>query len=141
MVISRILFPGIDQGGDHSSGMPIARHLMQPTRKPRAGHSQTLPYLVLLRVGFTKPVVSPPQLVSSYLTFSPLPEIPGGIFSVALSLESPPVCVTDHSALWSPDFPLDRTSVQRSPAISSGTIFFTSYLPLMHISDVDMKDK
>jgi len=30
----------------------------------------------------------------------------GGIFSAALSLGSPPVAVSDHSALWSPDFPL-----------------------------------
>ena len=72
-VISRVLFPCTIQGGDHSSGMSIARHLTQPTRELRAGHSQSLPYLVLLRVGFTKPATSPPQLVSSYLTFSPLP--------------------------------------------------------------------
>jgi len=72
-VISRVLFPCAIQGGDHSSGMSIARHLTQPTRELRAGHSQALLYLVLLRVGFTKPATSPPQLVSSYLTFSPLP--------------------------------------------------------------------
>ena len=30
-------------------------------------------YLVLLRVGFTKLLMSPPRLVSSYLTVSPLP--------------------------------------------------------------------
>ena len=29
----------------------------------------------------------------------------GGIFSVALSLGSPPVAVSDHPALWSSDFP------------------------------------
>jgi hypothetical protein len=50
--------------------------------------------------------------VSSYLAFSPLPYkigltafLWGGIFSVALSLGSPPVAVSDHPALWSPDFP------------------------------------
>src|SRR5947207_9368142 len=32
-----------------------------------------LPYLALLRVGFTKPSRSPSPLVSSYLTVSPLP--------------------------------------------------------------------
>ena len=32
----------------------------------------------------------------------------GGIFSVALSLGSPPVAVSDHPALWSSDFPLIR---------------------------------
>jgi len=50
--------------------------------------------------------------VSSYLAFSPLPNgidlsavSRSGIFSVALSLESPPVAVSDHPALWSSDFP------------------------------------
>jgi len=61
------------QGGDHSSGMSIARHLTQPTRELRAGHSLALLYLVLLRVGFTKHATSPLHLVSSYLTISPLP--------------------------------------------------------------------
>jgi len=53
---------------------------------------------------------SPQQPVSSYLTLSPLPRNgrsrkQGGILSVALSLGSPPVGVTDHPALRSPDFP------------------------------------
>jgi len=45
--------------------------------------------------------------VSSYLAFSPLPRgFPrGGMFSVALSLGSPPVAISDHPALWSSDFP------------------------------------
>ena len=50
--------------------------------------------------------------VRSYRTFSPLPLdsalaglARGGMFSVALSLGSPPVGVTDHPALRSPDFP------------------------------------
>jgi hypothetical protein len=47
-------------------------------------------YLVLLRVGFTQLSQSLGILVSSYLTFSPLPTkteaLAGGIFSVALSL-------------------------------------------------------
>ena len=41
--------------------------------------------------------------VSSYLAFSPLPY--WRLFSVALSLESPPPDVIRHPALWSPDFP------------------------------------
>lgn len=47
--------------------------LKRPTREPRAGNPSTLPYLALLRVGFTELPVSPPGLVSSYLTVSPLP--------------------------------------------------------------------
>ena len=60
-------------GDDHSSRTPVARGLQRPTRELQAGHLQALPYLVLLRVGFSKPAVSPLPLVSSYLTFSPLP--------------------------------------------------------------------
>ena len=80
-------------------------------------------YLVLLRVGFTKLPMSPLELVRSYRTVSPLPgpacspvawcqttsgrgaHWPGGLFSVALSLGSPPLDVIQHPALWSPDFP------------------------------------
>ena len=42
--------------------------------------------------------------VSSYLTFPQSP-ITWHLFSVALSLESPPPGITRHPALWSPDFP------------------------------------
>ena len=72
--------------------------------------------LALLRMGFTKPPESPQMLVGSYPTISPLPgkekpsedsfATPGGLFSVALSLTSRSVGVTDHPVLWSPDFPL-----------------------------------
>jgi hypothetical protein len=60
-------------------------------------------------VGFTKHPASPSDLVSSYLTLSPLPAESlakaGGLLSVALSLGSPPLDVIQHRALWSPDFP------------------------------------
>jgi len=84
------------------------------------GPPLTLPYLVLLLVGFTWHPTSPPNPVSSYLTLSPLPpyakatggEPPfnasvsaGGLLSVALSLGLPPLDVIQHPALWSPDFP------------------------------------
>ena len=45
--------------------------------------------------------------VRSYRTISPLPTEVGGIFSVALSIDSRRPGVTWHSALWSPDFPLE----------------------------------
>jgi len=55
------------------------------------------------------------EAVSPYLAFSPLPFLKrnGGIFSVALSLGSPPLRVTEHHALWSSDFPL----IYKKPAI------------------------
>jgi hypothetical protein len=73
------------------------------------GPSLTLPYLVLLLVGFTWHPASPPDPVSSYLTLSPFPAfacaLAGGLLSVALSLGLPPLDVIQHHALWSPDFP------------------------------------
>ena len=39
---------------------------------------------------------------------------PGGLFSVALSLGSPPLGVIQHPALWSPDFPPLASSEERS---------------------------
>src|SRR5690554_3173966 len=48
------------------------------------------------------------SLVSSYLTFPSLPNTKINVrryISVALSLESPPLGITQHSALWSSDFP------------------------------------
>ena len=48
------------------------------------------------------------RAVRSYRTISPLPDfitISGGLFSVALSVDSRLPGVTWHFALWSPDFP------------------------------------
>ena len=42
----------------------------------------------------------------------------GGLFSVALSLTLRPVGVTDHSALWSPDFPLITLPVASLPGVN-----------------------
>ncbi len=105
-------------GDDHSSRTPVTRGLQQPTRELRAGHPQTLPYLVLLRVGFSKPAMSPLPLVSSYLTFSPLPwTYHGGLVSEALSLGLPPLGITQHPALWSSDFPPAAERRRRSPVL------------------------
>ncbi len=90
-------------------GLPLPTASSSLTRESRTGRPQTLPYLALLRMGFTELPTSPSALVSSYLTLSPLPAFTkataGGLLSVALSLGSPPVPVKDHPALWSPDFP------------------------------------
>ncbi len=82
------------------------------------------PYLSLLRKGFTSPPVARLSRVGSYPTISPLPprrrpraspEV-GRVFSVALSLGSPPVAVGHLPALWSPDFPLPRRNESRDAA-------------------------
>jgi hypothetical protein len=56
-VISRILYP--HAGHDHFSWMPVTRHLLRSTRKHRTDSPQTFPYLILLRVGFALPFMSP----------------------------------------------------------------------------------
>jgi len=59
---------------NHSSGAAVTDNLKRPTRKhPRARY--TLPYLVLLRVGFTVPRRVTTRAVRSYRTFSPLPRL------------------------------------------------------------------
>ena len=80
-------------------------------RGPRAAKS-LFPYLVLLQVGFTVPRNVATRAVRSYRTLSPLPAPKrfGGLLSVALSVGSRPPGVTWHLALWSPDFPLHRST-------------------------------
>jgi len=61
-----------------------APHATYP--EARTGRPQTLPYLVLLQVGFTELPRSPGELVRSYRTFSPLPgEIGAGPYHRAVS--------------------------------------------------------
>ncbi len=62
--------------------------------------------------------------VRSYRTFSPLPTRAGGLFSVALSCESPRLVVSQHPALRSPDLPQSAKSELRP-----------SNLPLSPLSD------
>ena len=88
-----------------------------------AGHASppdggSLPYLVLLRVGFALPPVLPPARCALTAPFHPC-RVPsrtrGGLFSVALSVGSRPPGVTWHPALRSPDFPPPRCSKRRLP--------------------------
>src|SRR5262247_12792 len=75
-------------------------------------------YSSLLREGLAPPPVTRQSRVGSYPTISPLPVPPRRLplsrrriaghrrcVSVALSLGSPRVAVSDLPALWSPDFP------------------------------------
>jgi len=94
----------------HSSGTPVTGRLERPTRKPlrAAGCAKRkLPYLVLLRLGFTLPLPLPAARCALTAPFHPChPETGfGGLFSVALSVGSRLPGVTWQSALWSPDFP------------------------------------
>jgi hypothetical protein len=73
--ISRVL-----SRDSHSSRMRVTTHLKRPTREPCGPHVRVyppLPYLVLLRVGFSMPRPVTRRAVRSYRTFSPLPEPEG----------------------------------------------------------------
>src|SRR5438093_6465594 len=99
--------------GDHLSGAHVAARLIATDPGVMAERDTLLPlYAVLLQVGFTEPAPSPGPLVRSYRTVSPLPAAlhsrgapVGGLLSVALSVGSRPLGVTQHLALWSSDFP------------------------------------
>jgi len=113
--VSRVLSP--KRGDGHLSRVTVASHLMRPTRGSNEAGLLLPFYLVLHRVGFTELPPSPAAMVSSYLTFSPLPSAVarglGGVLSVAHSMESLPLGVTQHPAPRSSDFP--QTS-RRTPA-------------------------
>ena len=59
-------------GDSHSSGTRVAARLERPTRK-RRGPRLSLPYLVLLQVGFTLPPVLPPARCALTAPFHPYP--------------------------------------------------------------------
>ena len=109
--MSRILCPG--RGGDHPSGPPIAGRLKQlpsdmggqphRVRRPlrtRSG-SCLAPGGVYLAADVT---TSAGALLPHPFTLTPR-LARGGLLSVALSRGSLRVAVSNHRALWSPDFP------------------------------------
>lgn len=85
----------------HRRRVPQAAYPQIRASSPRtpARPHRSAAFLALLRVGFTKPSRSPVTLVRSYRTVSPLPPRGGGLFSVALSRESPRIAVSNHPAL------------------------------------------
>ena len=96
--VSRVLFRF--PGDGYSSSAAVAGRVEQPTRTSaqdracRAGRRVSLHGLAPDGVYHARPVAGP--AVRSYRTFSPLPIETGGLFSVALSLGSPPPGVTRH---------------------------------------------
>ena len=121
-------------GDDHSSSPAIAGGVQRPTREcprslgvGRAGPA-LLSYLVLLRVGFTLPSRSPGTRCALTAPFHPYPAERGGVFSVALSVnpaKRDPLAVSQHVALWSPDFPLLAEASSDHPAGLPETLLYT----------------
>ncbi len=109
--VSRVLSPrALSSAGE--ADIPLGPALPQASSertRERGGPPHVLPYLLLLQVGLAVPPVSPRARCALTAPFHPcrhwlkLPA--GGLFSVALSRESPRLAVNQHPALWSPDFP------------------------------------
>lgn len=91
------------RGDDYLSSQPIARLLKR--RNPEGQRAtSTLPYSVLLRMGFTKPA-GLPTAGALLPHLSTLTTCVAVFFSMALSLGSLPPDVIRHPALRSSDFP------------------------------------
>jgi len=100
-------------GHDHLTGMPVTRHLVQPTRRLQAGRPQTSPYLVLHPVGFTLPFVSPRRRWALTSPFQPclwMHTFHRRCIFCGTFPRFPGVRVTNHRALRCSDFPLRRLS-------------------------------
>ena len=86
-----------------SSTLPAA--LGRPRRTDARDGPPLAAYAGLLAVGFTLPRLSPAARCALTAPFHPYRAMPGGVFSVALSLGLRRVGVTNHRALPSSDFP------------------------------------
>src|SRR5690625_7653260 len=112
---------------DHLSGHCVAAGLKQSTRT-LGGPPHNVFCLILHRMGFTEPGMSPCPLVVSYSTLSPLPFCKGGLLSVALACGLLRVGVTHHHALWCPDFPRRHVAIVRN-SIPNFLFYPTLYQP------------
>ena len=91
-------------------GCWLPNHLLLPTRESSETGNLIFSYLALLQRGFTSQFGHPNCWWSLTPPFHPClcfykVEAIGGIVSVALSIESPRLGITQPLALWSPDFP------------------------------------
>lgn len=96
--VQMVYKPGsVPKGDGHSSRTFVTKSLMQPTRIAKVGPIKRDSYLVLLQVGFTMPFLLPKMRCALTAPFHPYLDLhQGGLFSVALSLGSPPPGVTRH---------------------------------------------
>ena len=106
----------LPEGRDgHSSGTFLAKRLTRPTRTTTRKPAKCRPYLVLLPVGLAMPVSLPNPRCALTAPFHPYlgPRAVGGLFSVALSLGSPPPGVTRHRVSVEPGLSSRGRNLQR----------------------------
>ena len=83
---------------------------------------------ILLQVGFTLPPALPKERWALTSPFHPYPF--GRLFSVALSLKSPSPAVNRHPALWSSDFPRDKSKFAPQPHSRLKRYYFITRLKI-----------
>ena len=127
MTVSRIL--SRQSGGNHLSGTPVARRLVRPTREwtgeppasRRVSPTTTLPVWPCSGWGLPQPAGHPTagELLPRHFTLTTRrrERLRGRFVSVALSLGSPPLAVSQHPALWSSDFPRPPPMPRRQPRL------------------------
>ena len=121
--LSRILCPPRGRAAAIYLGRALPRTSTRPTRSSEGtGRSLspegTCPCLALLPVGFAWPRRSPASPVVSYTTISPLPRTCREAVSFLWhsAVGSPRLAVSQHRALWSPDFPRPVRDAAARPA-------------------------
>ncbi len=113
-----VLLLKLSRSGDHSSGRRITAPLLRPTRKrPRlrkAGRINPFrfPIWSCTAGGLPSRRVSPPPLVSLYLTVSPSPGLPEGLLRAVYSLL--------HSSVGSPRLAVSQPADPEVFGLSSG---------------------
>jgi len=85
--------------------IPVARHLLQPTRRHQTGRLWDAFLFGLASDGVYRAFHVAMEAVSSYLAVSPLPGSTGRFIFCGTFHRSPGVRVTNHPALRSTDFP------------------------------------
>ena len=121
--ISRVLY--FRRSSDHFSRTCVATGLKRPTRRSKRRGPRLSSLHGLSPDGVYPATLVTKRAVSSYLTLSPLPapKSLGGLLSAALSLGLPPVAVSHHRALWSPDFPRVMQDHPRPPRRHSRILY------------------
>ena len=108
----------------------VAQYLLRPTRKLGRAALKRFPIRSCSKWGLPSFPSRPGNWCALTAPFHPYPArrdfpvSPGGVFSVALSFASPRLRVTEHSALWSSDFPPASTTMSKIRAIVWPTLTY-----------------
>ncbi len=134
-LVSRILLPpSKEEGRDHSSGSRVTPILKQPTRRCRrhegasetgGAHTTSLfglaPHGVFLASNRHR---SSGALLPHRFTLTGVPKDAGGLLSVALSVASPRLAVSEHAARGSSDFPRRPKPPRSRPVLRHHSVLY-----------------